>query len=117
MTSRERREELRASYEQRPRQAAVYLLRNTVTGRILVASTMDLESVRNRMEFGVATGSTGVLDRRLVADAREHGVGSFSMEVLDTLDSDPDRDETQTAADLKELENLWRDKLAAEPHY
>jgi hypothetical protein len=117
MTDRGRRDELRAAYEQRPREAGVYALRNTVTGRVLVASSVDLASVRNRLDFGRSTNSTGVLDRRLVADAQTHGVGSFAMEVLDTLDTDPERSDDQTRADLATLEGMWRDKLADEPHY
>ena len=79
MTSKDRRGELRATYEQRPREAGVYVLRNTVTGRILIASSVDLASIRNRLEFGQSTDSTGVLDRRLVADARAHGMASFTL--------------------------------------
>ena len=117
MTSRERRDELRSTYEQRPREAGIYALRNTVTGRVLVASSVDLASVGNRLEFGQTTNSTGVLDRRLVADARAHGMASFVLEVLDTLDEDPARSPEETAADLAALEGLWREKLKDEPHY
>jgi len=117
MTSKERRGELRSRYDQRPREAAVYALRNLITGRSLIASTADLASIRNRLEFGISTNSTGVLDRRLVADARAHGMGSFVIDVLDVLDPDPNGDETQTTSDLKQLEELWREKLAEEPHY
>ena len=117
MTSRDRRDELRATYEQRPREAGVYLLRNSATGRVLIASTVDLAAIRNRLEFGQSTDSTGVLDRRLVADARTHGMASFSLEVLDVLPADPERDDAQVIADLKALEELWRDQLADQPHY
>jgi hypothetical protein len=117
VTSKDRRGELRATYEQRPREAGVYVLRNTVTGRILIASSVDLASIRNRLEFGQSTDSTGVLDRRLVADARAHGMASFTFEVLDVLPADPERDGAQTADDLKTLEDLWRAQLVDEPTY
>jgi hypothetical protein len=117
MIDRDRRDELRAAYEQRPREAGVYALRNAVTGRVLVASSLDLASVRNRLEFGQTTNSTGVLDRRLVADARAHGVSSFEMELLDVLDPDTSRNEAEIAADLKALEELWRRQLSDEPQY
>ena len=117
MTSREQRDDLRATYEQRPRQAAVYALRNTATGRVLIASTPDLASLRNRLDFGVQTNSTGVLDRRLVADAKAHGMVSFELEALDTLDEDPTRTDGETAADLAALEAMWREKLADVAQY
>src|SRR3954454_11379060 len=117
MTSRERRDELRAAYDERPRDAGVYALRNTVSGRTLIASSVDLAAVRNRLEFGKATNSTGVLDRRLVADARAHGMRSFELEVLDVLKPGPSLDDAQLAAEVKALEELWREKLADEPQY
>ena len=117
MTSRERRDELRSAYEDKPREAAVYALRNTVTGRLFIGSTVDLASLRNRLDFGIQTNSTGVLDRRLVDDAKAHGVASFSLEVLDMLDADPTRDAAATAGDLAALEALWREKLADQAQY
>ena len=116
MTSRERRDELRGSYEQKPRVAAVYALRNKVNGKVLIGSTPDLVSLRNRLDFGKQTNSTGVLDRRLVADAKDHGVASFDLEVLDTLEADPTREAAQTARDLAALEELWREK-STDPTY
>jgi hypothetical protein len=116
MTSRERRDELRTSYERKPREAAVYALRSKVTGRVLVASTADLASLRNRLDFGRQTNSTGVLDRRLVADAKAHGVDSFELEVLDVLDPDAERADAEIARDLGALEELWRERVAG-PFY
>jgi hypothetical protein len=116
-TSGDRRRELRATYEQQHPEAGVYLLRNTVTGRILVGSSSDLRSVRNRLDFGQATNSPGVLDRRMVSDAREYGMGAFALEVLDVLTLTVDMSPAGLIADLKELEALWREKLADVPHY
>ncbi len=84
---------------------------------MLISSTTDLASLRNRLEFGQTTNSTGVIDRRLVNDARAHGMDSLTLEVLDVLDAEADRSEPQTAADLRALEDLWREKTADQPHY
>jgi hypothetical protein len=116
-TDGERRRELRAAYDQRRTEAGVYLFRNAVTGRIFVGSSPDLGSVRNRLEFGQATGTSGVLDRRMAADARIHGMGSFTLEVLDELTVPDGTPPDVVAADLKELEALWREKLADVPQY
>lgn len=78
MTSPGRRRELRAQYEQRQPCAAVYALRNVVSGRMLVASTTDLDAIRNRLAFAWATGTPSALDGRLVADAREFGIDASS---------------------------------------
>lgn len=118
MTNRDdERRKLRATYEQAPRRAGVYLLRNTVTGRILVGSSPDLRSVRNRLDFGQQTESTGVLDRRMVVDARAHGMASFELEILDELKVVDGWTDAELAADLRELEALWRTQLADRAHY
>ncbi len=116
-TSSDRRRELRAEYDERATQAGVYLLRNTVTDRVFVGSSPDLRSVRNRLEFGQATGSAGVLDLRMRPDALAHGMGSFELEVVDTLDVPPGTPPDEVRADLAQLEALWREKLADLPQY
>jgi hypothetical protein len=115
VTSPDRRRELRETYEQRSPQAGVYALRNTVTGRTLVASAPDLDAVRNRLDFARATNSVGALDGRLASDIREHGMDAIVFEVLDTLTVAPGTTPDRVRADLAELERLWREKLAADP--
>jgi hypothetical protein len=117
MTSAGRRRELRAQYEQRQPRAGVYALRNVVTGRVLVASTIDLDNVRNRLEFARSTGAPSALDGRLVADVRQYGIDAFVLDVLDTLTLAPGMTPDDARADLAALEQLWREKLAADPHY
>jgi hypothetical protein len=117
MTSSERRRELRAQYAQRPAEAGVYLLRNTATGRVLVASAADLGAVRNRLDFARSTQTPGALDHRLAADARALGVDAFELEILDRLDVTPAMSPDDVRADLGALEQLWREKLAGEPQY
>ena len=117
MTGADRRRQLRAQYEARRPEAGVYLLRNTTTGRILVASAVDLRGARNRLAFGQETNSTGVLDRRLVADAREFGMAAFAFEVLDVLPMRLEMTPDEVQRDLRALEDLWREKLAGTPQY
>jgi hypothetical protein len=112
MTSPDRRKELRAQYNERPREAGVYALRNTATGRILVASTPDLGSVRNRLDFARATNAHSALDGRLTADVREYGIDAFVLDVLDRLKVTPEMTQADVQADLSALEDLWREKLA-----
>lgn len=116
-TDGDRRKELRAAYDQRRTEAGVYVLRNVVTGRVFLGSSPDLGSVRNRLEFGQATETSGVLDRRMAADARAHGMGSFELEVLDALAVPDGTPSDDVATDLEVLEALWREKLADVPQY
>lgn len=117
MTSAERRKELRAQYEQRATEPGVYVVRNTETGRVLLASTSDLGSVRRKIEFAKATGTPSALDGRLTADVRQFGIGAFEFEVLDRLEVTPEITPAEVQADLRTLEAMWREKLAGTPHY
>jgi hypothetical protein len=117
MTSADRRKELRAQYEQQPRKAVVYALRNTLTGRIVVASTPDLDSVRNKLEFARATNSPSALDGRLPAEVREFGIDAFVLDVLDVLEVKPEASPAEVQTDLSALEDLWREKLSDASRY
>ena len=117
MMSQERRRELRDSYERAARRAGVYGIRNRATGRMLIASTRDLDSMRNRFDFGILTGSVSAMDGRLAADARQYGIIIFEFVELDELASAPDADQKQVDDDLAQLEELWRAKLEGAPVY
>ena len=117
MTSSERRRELRATYQQQASAAGVYALRNTATGRVLVASTLNLPAVRNKLDFAKSTQTPGALDHRVAADVRAFGVEAFEVEVLDTLEIGPSMTPDDVRADLGALEQLWRENLAETPQY
>jgi hypothetical protein len=111
VTDRARRRELRARSLETPPGAGAYLIRNTATGRVLVGSTPNLESVRNKLEFGKSTGLASVLDHRLRGDADEFGIDAFSFEVLEVLDVTPDMTPADLRAELAVLEALCREEL------
>jgi len=107
----DRRRQLRAAYEERPSNAGVYAIRNTVTGVAHVAGTVDLGSARNRLEFAKSTGLAGALDLRLRPEITRYGLDAFEFEVLDVLEPKPEATRDEIAADLRALEELWREKL------
>jgi hypothetical protein len=117
MTERDRRGEHGEVYRLRITEAGVYMLRNAATGRILIASSRDLASVRNKVEFGRASRSASVLDQRMAADARTYGMASIELVVLDLIDLRPEMTLAEVTADLASLEALWREKLKDAPQY
>jgi hypothetical protein len=117
MTDHDRRRELGEVYRLRITEAGVYMLRNSVTGKILIASSRDLASVRNKIESGRSTKSASVLDHRMAADARTYGMESVELVVLDVIDLRPEMTLAEVAADLASLEAYWREKLAHVPQY
>ena len=111
MTDRARRRELRDAVRANPPDAGVYAIRHGVTGRTVVASTLNLPGARNRFDFAIATGSVAAIDGLLGGDIRAHGIDGLAFEVLETVPVDPSRTEAERRADLATLETLWREKL------
>ncbi|GAC1616054.1 MAG: GIY-YIG nuclease family protein [Candidatus Dormibacteraceae bacterium] len=105
-----RRKELLAAARQDPPEAGVYRIVSLPTERLLLGSTPNLASVRNRFEFAKSTNSAGALDPRLRADVAEYGFVALTLEVLDTLKIGPTMTPAQIHHDLKALETLWREK-------
>ncbi|MGH7671043.1 MAG: GIY-YIG nuclease family protein [Gemmatimonadaceae bacterium] len=104
-----RKEAIRA-YKEARRPMGVYQVRNTVSGKVYLGTSVDLPSILNRERAQLRLGAHR--DRRLQADWKALGDGAFAFEVLDTLEppEDPGYD---PADDLRTLEDLWRGKLAA----
>ena len=75
------------------------------------ARQTNLASVRGKLEFAQSTKTLGVLDHRLLADARQYGVDAFSFEVLEVLEVKPEATQAEVLADLTVLEGLWREKV------
>jgi hypothetical protein len=117
MTERDRSGEHGEVYRLRITEAGVYMLRNQATGKILIASSRDLPGVRHKIESARTSRSASVLDPRMAADARIHGMGAIELVVLDVIDLRPEMSLAEVNADLASLEALWRAKLADVPQY
>ena len=113
-TDHERRRELADAYQQRPREAAVYFIRDTASGRRLLCATVDLASVRNRMDFAKVTGSASAVDGRLPTAMPGVLLADLELEVLDTLRVTPAMSDREILDDLATLESLWRERLASD---
>lgn len=102
---------LKQQYLEVKSRAGVYAINNLVTGRLLVASSKDVQGALNRHRFELRQGTHR--NRLLRADWAAHGPSSFTFEVLDMVKPDAD-----TAADitreLDELLTLWRQETACE---
>ncbi len=117
MSDRNRRKELTSEYKQSRREAGVYRIVNTTTGKALLGSSLNLDSVRNKMAFARQTNSPGTLGYQLKADVQQMGIDAFQLEVLEVLDVKPEMSDAQVQADLQTLEQLWRERYAAEDLY
>jgi hypothetical protein len=110
MADRTRRKELSAQYKEAPPPAGVYRIVNTRTNQVFIGVSPNLDSMRGKLEFARATGGISVLDRRLHAAIREHGLDAFTLDVLDTLDVKPEMTTADIRKELAVLEELWREQ-------
>lgn len=110
MNDHARRKELREQYAQTRPEAGVYRIVNARNGRVLLGSTLNLPSMRSKLEFARATGTFGVLGFRLSEDIAAFGIEAFSLEIIEVLDVKPDMTSAQIRDDLATLEALWRER-------
>jgi hypothetical protein len=102
------RKEMIHAYKETRRPMGVYRVRNTVDGRSLVGTSIDLPSVLNRHR--VQLKFRGHRNEALQRDWDTLGPDAFAFEIVDTLTppEDPDYDPTD---DLRVLEELWLERL------
>ena len=96
-------------YKENKRPMGVYQIRNTVNGKLLVGTSVDLPSMLNRHRAELRMG--GHKNRELQKDWAEFGLEAFEFEILDTL-TPPERADYNPSNDLRALEELWLDKLS-----
>jgi hypothetical protein len=104
----EQRRELKRQYKERPRVAGVFQVRNTVNGRVLLGSSLNLDGPLNGHRFMLTTGSHR--NAALQKDWHTYGADAFLFEVLETvkIKDDPQFD---IEDELTLLEEIWIEKL------
>lgn len=88
----------------------VFRVRNTTNGKSFIGSSVDLPAMLNRQQAQLGFGSHP--NRALQKDWQELGPQAFAFEILDTLKA-KDEPGYNPASDLRLLEELWLEKLAA----
>ena len=105
---REEDKRRKREYKEGRRESGVFQIRNTASGKVFVASGLDLPGVMNRHRFELTKGSH--MNARLQADWDELGGEGFAFEVLDQL-GEVGGTEAELRGELAFLEELWLDRL------
>ncbi|MDA8441000.1 MAG: GIY-YIG nuclease family protein [Peptococcaceae bacterium] len=104
----DRRKELKLAYKQNPPPAGVYQLKNNVTGKIFIGSSLNLPGSFNRHRFQLQAKTHPSQDLQRAWD--HDGPEAFNFEVLATIDTaklaEGDWHDAVTA-----LEQQWLEKL------
>lgn len=111
-TELERRRALVDEYRRRAPRAGVYRIRNTVNGRFLLGSRLNLDGALNSHRFQLVHGAHR--NARLQREWEEYGAEAFAFEVLEEVKvkEDPGFD---LEAELGLLEEVWVEELRPSP--
>src|ERR1041385_8769898 len=99
---------LKQEYMQSKRPLGVFLIRNTTSDKVYLASGMDIQGIINRNKFALSMG--GHQNRELQKDWNALGADKFEFEILDQMEP---RDEPGFDArrELQFMEEMWLEKL------
>ena len=110
-----KKKELLSQYKERTIAGGVYVIRNTINGKLFVEGTTDLRGKKNRFEFSQKLGSC--VNIRLQKDLLIYGSDAFIFEVLEEVDKKALQTPVEFAEDVAFLKSLWLEKLCDETFY
>ncbi len=102
------REDLKREYKERKKQAGVFQVKNTVNGKVLLGSSLNLEGPLNSHKFMLTIGRhrNEVLQR----EWKEYGPDAFVFEILEVV-KESDDPNFNREDELTLLEQIWLEKL------
>ena len=102
------KKQLKKDYQQTPRTAGVFLIRNTSNDKVFLAAGIDLHGLINRHKFALT--HDGHQNKQLQADWNQFGGNNFAFEIVDELNPRAG-DQIDYKAEVTFLEDLWLEKL------
>ncbi len=105
------RKEAAKAYKARKPQRGAFAVRCKATGLVWVGTSLSLDSVQNRVWFGLRLGAYS--DKGLQAEWNAHGEAAFEYEILAKLDEDVHPLGIKDL--LKEQQAHWTERLGGRP--
>ncbi|UOO36823.1 GIY-YIG nuclease family protein [Oscillospiraceae bacterium CM] len=112
---KEHRKQQITDYKERQQTGGVFIIKNTVNGKVLLDAAPDILAAQNRFEFAKQMNSC--VTPKLKADWEKDSATAFTFQVLETLDKSDTQTAEQFRDDLKVLKELWRDKFSLDLLY
>ncbi len=104
----DKRKAIKLAYKETPRPMGVYVIKNLMSGKILVGSSMDLPAVFNSQRFQLSTKTHR--SKALQEDWNLLGPAAFTFDTLETIKADEiAKDEWREA--VSALEAKWLNAL------
>ena len=102
------RKDINREYMERVKPAGVYQVKNTVNGKVLLGSSLNLEGPLNRHRFMLKIGSH--TNKELQNDWNELGSENFIFEILEVVNIKDDPN-FYLNDELTLLEQIWLEEL------
>lgn len=102
------RQEIIREYKERKKPAGIFQVRNTVNGKFLLGSSMNLEGPLNSHKFMLTIGKHR--NAALQEDWNKYGADKFVFEINETVKVKDDPD-FNLEDELTLLEQIWIEKL------
>lgn len=102
------RQALKQAYQERPKPAGVFQIKNTANGKVLLGSSLNLEGTWNRHRFMLSIGSHP--NSTLQQEWKRFGADAFVYEVLELVKAS-DESPYQINTELTLLEQIWIEQL------
>ncbi len=102
------KKDIKREYKERPKPAGVFQVKNTVNGKVLLGSSLNLEGPLNGHKFMLSIGSHR--NKMLQQEWNEYGADKFVFEILETVkvENDPN---FNLSDELTLFEQIWLEKL------
>lgn len=102
------RQELKRAYQERPKPAGVFQIKNTISGKMLLGSSLNLDGALNRHRFMLSIG--GHPNSELQQDWTQYGADAFVYEVLELVKV-TEEPHFNLGDELTLLEQIWLEQL------
>ena len=101
------REEIKRQYKETPKQAGVFRIVNTVSGKVFLGSSKNLEGRLNKHQFQLSSGRHP--NRELQEDWNQLGTDAFRFEIVEIVQRKDDP-KFNLDDELSLLEEIWIEK-------
>ena len=102
------RKDIHREYKERVKPAGIFQVKNTVNGKVMLGSSLNLEGPLNRHSFMLKIGSH--TNKALQKDWDEFGPDNFVFEILEEVKVQ-DNPNFNLKDELTLLEQIWLEKL------
>jgi group I intron endonuclease len=102
------KQDLKKEYKERNKPAGIFQVKNTVNGKVLLGSSLNLEGPLNAHKFMLTIGRHR--NEALQKEWNEYGPEKFVFEILEVVKV-PDDPNFNLSDELTLLEEIWLEKI------